>query len=272
MNKPGLVLSLFPGADLFGMAFAAEGFCVVHATDLLLGGDVRQFHAIQGKFSGVIGGPPCQSFSVACTGQTPSHGNLIPEFERIVREARPRWFVMENVKEAPLPFVAHPMSNINMGVGSSEWRTCMMDYPRVHNNLLDAWEYGAASHRTRRFSSNLALNCQPYLVPLADRHPDPWPCITATEQKYCGGTTDRRRAGRKVGRQMTLEEINIGMGLPADFATPALTKEMAYKVRGNGVPLQLGRAVARAVKDALGIAKPAPTTSLFPPSVFEDRL
>ena len=34
-----LVLSLFPGADLFGEAFEKEGFCVVRGPELILGPD-----------------------------------------------------------------------------------------------------------------------------------------------------------------------------------------------------------------------------------------
>ncbi|HZM27393.1 MAG TPA: DNA cytosine methyltransferase, partial [Gemmatimonadales bacterium] len=105
----GLVLSLFPGIGLLDMAFEEEGFCVVRGPDLLWGGDIRRFHPPAGKFDGVIGGPPCQAFSrlvhiVKAKGQTPKP-NLIPEYERIVRETGPRWFVMENVPEAPMPEV-----------------------------------------------------------------------------------------------------------------------------------------------------------------------
>jgi hypothetical protein len=32
----GLVLSLFPGIDLFGRGFEAAGFCVVRGPDLIL--------------------------------------------------------------------------------------------------------------------------------------------------------------------------------------------------------------------------------------------
>ena len=258
LPKENLVLELFPGAGLLGMAFEQEGFCVVRGPDVLLGGDIRTWHAIKGKFNGIIGGPPCQSFSVACTGQEPSHGNLIPEFERIVREAQPDWYVMENVKEAPLPFTnATPQP----AIVALKPGHCQASYhahsaePIVYSHLLEAYWFGAAQHRTRRFSSNLELNTLPFVLPEDQRHPDPWPTITATEQKYCGGTTDKRRAGRKVGRQMTLEEINVGMGLPADFSTPVLTKEMAYKVRGNGVPIPLGRAVARAVAAAVELKR-----------------
>jgi DNA (cytosine-5)-methyltransferase 1 len=107
-----LVLSLFPGIGLLDMAFELEGFCVVRGPDLLWGGDVKRFHPPAGKFEGVIGGPPCQRFSSLSNINRARYGedslapNLIPEFERVVYEARPLWFVMENVLNAPLPNVA----------------------------------------------------------------------------------------------------------------------------------------------------------------------
>lgn len=220
-----LVLSLFPGADLLGLAFEQEGFCVVRGPDIFLGGDIRRWHALPGRFDGVIGGPPCKAHSRACRGNAPTQENLIPEFERVVAEARPHWWVCENVPEAPVPLGA------------------------AHAEVLDAWEYGAAQHRRRRFSSNLPL--RPVPVPSEDRHPDPWPCVTATEHKHSAHSRNRRRAGRKVGRRMTPAELNVAMGLPHNFSTPCLKLEAAYAVRGNGVPIQMGRAIARAIKDAL---------------------
>lgn len=225
----GLVLSLFPGADLLGKAFEAEGWCVVRGPDVLLGGDIREWHVVPGRFDGIIGGPPCKAFSVAVTGQTPTQGNLIPEFVRIVQEAKPSWWVMENVPQSPTP--------VELG--------------ECHEHVVDGWCFGAAQHRTRKFCSNLVLEMEE--LPADQRHPNPWPCVTATEYKYCGSPRDKRRAGRKVGRQMTLAEINVAMGLPEDWETPALTKAMQYAVRGNGVPIQLGRAVARAVNKALSV-------------------
>lgn len=48
----------------------------------------------------VVGGPPCQSFSLAGKrmGMDDPRGLLVLEFLRVVREALPKCFVMENVK------------------------------------------------------------------------------------------------------------------------------------------------------------------------------
>jgi DNA (cytosine-5)-methyltransferase 1 len=105
-----LVLSLFPGIDLLGMAFKEEGFAVVQGGDVIFGGDIRTEHYPPDKFDGAIGGPPCQSFSslshlVRAQGREPRFGNLIPEYERCVVEAQPSWFLAENVRAAPIPVV-----------------------------------------------------------------------------------------------------------------------------------------------------------------------
>jgi DNA (cytosine-5)-methyltransferase 1 len=93
-----LVLSLFPGIGLLDSAFEAEGFQVVRGPDILWGGDVHRFHVPAGVFTGVIGGPPCQTFSTASAIRGTAKLDLIPEFLRVVREAQPEWVVMENVQ------------------------------------------------------------------------------------------------------------------------------------------------------------------------------
>jgi len=104
-----LILSLFPGIGLLDMAFEEYGFCVVRGPDTLWGGDIKKFSPPAGKFDGVIGGPPCQCFSrlrhlVEHNGFKTAE-NLIPEFERVVKSAGPKWFLMENVPAAPAPEV-----------------------------------------------------------------------------------------------------------------------------------------------------------------------
>jgi DNA (cytosine-5)-methyltransferase 1 len=225
--KP-LVLSLFPGADLLGMAFEMEGFSVVKGPDILFGGDIRRFSIPSGRFDGIIGGPPCKVFSDAVEGQVANTVNLIPEFTRIVLEGNPHWWIMENVVGAFCP-----------------------DLPDVKKIKFDAWEVGANQHRVRCFWSNLTLEIEKS----TERTSNPWPTVLATEHKYSSGSKDKRRAGRKVGRRMTIQEVNEAMGLPKDFHTPALNTPMQYEVRGNGVPLPMGRAVAKAVRKAYYVAE-----------------
>jgi len=101
-----LVLSLFPGIGMLDRGFELEGFTVVRGPDVIWGGDIRTFHPPPGRFDGIIGGDPCQSHSslanlVRANGLEPSFPDMTPEYERCVNEARPAWFLRENVPQAP---------------------------------------------------------------------------------------------------------------------------------------------------------------------------
>jgi DNA (cytosine-5)-methyltransferase 1 len=212
------------------MAFELEGFCIVKGPDILFGGDIRRFSPPPGRFDGIIGGPPCKVFSTALFAGAATNINLIPEYVRVVKEAQPKWWVMENVAGAFDP-----------------------ELPDCKKIKFDAWEVGTNQHRVRCFWSNLTLEIEK----TANRTKDPWPTVLASEHKYGPESSKRKhgdtRASRKVGRRMTIREVNEAMGLPADFETPALNAAMQYEVRGNGVPLPMGRAVAKAVKKALHV-------------------
>ncbi|EKO3594736.1 DNA cytosine methyltransferase [Vibrio metschnikovii] len=98
MKKNRLILSLFPGIDLFSKPFERRGFCVVRGPDILLGQDIRDFHVPKGVFSGVIGGSPCQEFSSLNRNEPTGYGlEMLNEYKRIVLESSPDWFLLENV-------------------------------------------------------------------------------------------------------------------------------------------------------------------------------
>lgn len=241
-----LILSLFPGIGLLDMAFEEEGFCVVRGPDLLWGGDVRRFHPPRRAFAGIIGGPPCQAFSrlvhiVRAKGQDVAE-NLIPEFERIVDEARPCWFLMENVPDAPLPNV-----------------------PRyyVHSTVLNNRWFGAEQNRERRFSfghwdRHAKLDVGPSLSVLPAVN---WErAVVATSSKegaLAKSQTELRKGNPRrtlPGQQprRTVARCAELQGLPPNFLEDApFTAAGKYLVIGNGVPLPMGRAVARAVKAAI---------------------
>jgi len=250
--SPRLVLSCFPGIGLLDMAFEAEGFCVVRGPDLLWGGDIRAFHPPSGVFQGVIGGPPCQLFSQMrhiqpLAGQ--KHGNMIPEYERVVTEAAPEWFVMENVRDAPLPAVP--------------------GY-RVHAQLLkDVW-VGGETMRLRRISfgtrdgralgvEQVALhNPEPEVAALAGGGDRLVPVALMRDgkgghkpKKQYGNSGPRTALGRSTSRDGYAMKCRQ-QGLPPDFlADCPLTASGKSHAVGNGVPLPMGRAIARAVKAAL---------------------
>lgn len=232
-----LVLSLFPGIGLLDMAFELEGFCVVRGPDVLWGGDVRRFHPPVGKFEGVIGGPPCQAFSrlrhmVEANGCSTAP-NLIPEFERCVSAARPLWFVMENVSEAPIP--------------------CVDGYIVRDELLRDVW-VGGLTERLRRFSFGSADGAILPIEVLALVRCGEGAVVAG--HGLAPGQRDRLRAA--ASGVLSMADTCRLQGLPEDFADAMpFTTHGKRKVLGNGVPIPMGRAVAKAVKQAMGYSMEA---------------
>lgn len=246
-----LVLSLFPGIGLLDMAFEEQGFCVVRGPDVLWGGDVKRFHPPAGRFDGVIGGPPCQAFSalrhlVEHNGYEVAE-NLIPEYERCITEAQPRWFLMENVPGAPEP--------------------CVDGYTISAMLLNNRW-VGGTQNRERRFSFGTRgggrVDLAAYIA-VEVFEPVEWAyAVTSGARKIpvkIGGsgrlkrslTDEGRRTGPSQGPRMTIADMCELQGLPPDHLDDAPFDAMAKrKVIGNGVPLPMGRAIAKAVKEAIG--------------------
>jgi DNA (cytosine-5)-methyltransferase 1 len=279
-----LVLSLFPGIGLLDMAFEEEGFCVVRGPDLLWGGDIRKFSPPAGKFDGVIGGPPCQAFSplkhlLFATGRTPKHGNLIPEYERVVGEAAPAWWLMENVVAAPEPSIA--------GYAIRSFRLC------------PTW-LGEAQRRLRRFTFGIRreqpVDLRQFIEYAALELPETAYTVTGRwvdnsdeakgrvkTQAVCGdrravpvaiGGSDKVKVravrGKNDGNPQPWEIANGRFpsghpgyrrswaemcelqGLSPTFLNDSpLTADGKKAALGNGVPLPMGRAIAKAVKRAV---------------------
>lgn len=81
--------------------FFRDSFEVVGDVRLTRGRDLLA--AIQrkrGDLELLVGGPPCPSFSTAGKRQSinDARGELVLEFLRVIRETRPRFFIMENVR------------------------------------------------------------------------------------------------------------------------------------------------------------------------------
>ena len=226
-----LILSLFPGGDLWGQAteqrFKDKGYpaTIVRGPDPLFGTRIENFHAQPGMFDGIIGGPPCQSFSKARRGQEIGV-NLIPEFLRVIEEAKPKWAVMENVlgarHEAP------------------DWS---------HVRVRD-WDVGGLTYRTRMFWF--------YGMPA----PDPPSKRPGTPEYSVLASSWKNRSGKKGTHltypQRTVEEAATLQGfedmpdivfnaLPMGAKggiTPKQRGIFIIHLLGNGVPRAMGSWIA----------------------------
>lgn len=154
-------ISLFSGAGGLDLGFMRAGFDIVWAND-----DFREAvetykhnigeHVIFGDISAVdpdeipeaeviIGGFPCQGFSVANMKRAKSDGRnqLYLEFVRMLLAKRPRFFIAENVK------------GILSLEGGQVFRTIREDFARAGYRtayaLLNAADYGVPQRRERVF-------------------------------------------------------------------------------------------------------------------------
>lgn len=215
MNENQLILSVFPGIDLLGRAFERENFCIVRGPDLIFGGDVRSFHPPAGVFSGIIGGSPCQDFSRARREPPTGYGmEMIHQFERIVLEASPQWYLMENVSGVPdlqIPGYSHQRIDLN------------------------ALECGSSQRRIRIFQFGSQENFALLVERSAPITTEPAPTQTALQP-----ARKERRSWR---------DFCDLFDLPPDFDLPGWSLAAKYKAVGNGVPLKMGMRVAQGIKN-----------------------
>lgn len=228
-----LVLSIFPGIDLLGMAFEERGCCVVRGPDVLWGGDIHRFHPPAGRFDGLIGGPPCKAHA-SFTHINKARGakiadDLTPEFARCVVAARPAWWLMENAPAVPdltLP-------------GYSTQRII------IDNRWLGEEQ---ARRRAFQFGSRAGLRLQVQFAALD--HPETETTCLASEGS--AGRILRRKAKAHYTPRRDWPRFCALQGLPEDFLSDApFTVDGKYQAVGNGVPLPMGRAIARALMAAL---------------------
>ena len=284
-----LVLSIFPGIGMLDRGFEEVGFCVVRGPDVIWGGDIRTFHPPAGRFDGVIGGDPCQSHSslanlVRAKGLEPSFPDMTPEFQRVVEEARPAWFLRENVPKAP-----------DVKPAGYDVRSFMLD-----NSTLDSGDgWGNEQMRKRRWwfgvrdgecpELRACIDFALFVLPDAelagtvqgghDEAPGQRDARTR-RQAVAGdarsvpvalggsgrrkvtavggndGTADAIGGYRKardngdeyIAPRRSLEDMLRLQGLPEDWLShQPWTMQARRKMIGNGVAIPMGRALARAV-------------------------
>lgn len=174
MADEPVVIDIFAGCGGFGFGFAESGFRIEHAVEAFrpsletyvanvpLGeahlGDVRKMgYAAMGQPDVLIGGPPCEAFTVANADRRGNPlsrlyddpvGSLTLQFIKVAKELRPRIFVMENVP----PIMEGPLE--------SELRMIFArnGYPEIFFNRLQAEDFGTPSHRDRVFISNVVIS------------------------------------------------------------------------------------------------------------------
>jgi DNA (cytosine-5)-methyltransferase 1 len=146
----------------------------------------------------LVGGTPCQSFSIAGLrgGLDDDRGNLALEFLRLAGRTRPRWLVWENV-----PGVLS--SNGGRDFGSIIGGMVQLGYGIAYR-ILDAQFFGVAQRRRRVFVVGYLGDWRRAAAVLFERH------------SLQGHPAPRREAGQKPAPTISARPTGGG-GLGADF-------------------------------------------------------
>ena len=134
--------------------FAAETFSASHAHAQFLPGAIEEIGACdflkagaltKGELDCLIGGPPCQAFSVYNhqRGMHDERSGLFYEYLRIVEGLKPKWVVMENVTGITSAGNGQAVEGIRSGLAQLGYR--------VQTRILRAEEYGVPQERRRIF-------------------------------------------------------------------------------------------------------------------------
>lgn len=156
------IVSFFAGAGGLDLGFEKAGFKVIWANeyDKEIWETYEKNHkkTILDKRSivdipsdevpncdGIIGGPPCQSWSEAgaLRGIGDKRGQLFFEFIRILADKKPKFFLAENVSGMLLPTHRKALENIK-----AMFKECGYE---LSFNLLNASDYGVPQDRKRVF-------------------------------------------------------------------------------------------------------------------------
>ena len=161
------VISLFSGCGGLDLGFERAGFNVPVANEFdptifatfkanhpnthLIEGDVRQVTSediapfIDGEVDGIIGGPPCQSWSEAGSlrGIEDARGQLFFDYIRILKDFKPKFFLAENVSGMLANRHSEAVQNILKLFEEAGYRVTL--------TLVNAKNYGVAEERKRVF-------------------------------------------------------------------------------------------------------------------------
>ena len=157
------VISLFSGCGGLDLGFERAGFNISvaneydktiwetfkinHPNTKLIEGDIRNIteEDFPDNIDGIIGGPPCQSWSEAgaLRGIEDARGQLFYEYIRILKNKQPKFFLAENVSGMLANRHSEAVKNIlNM------FDECGYN---VSLTLVNAKDYGVAQERKRVF-------------------------------------------------------------------------------------------------------------------------
>lgn len=161
------ILSLFSGCGGLDLGFKRAGFKIPvanefdknifetfkanHADTYLIERDIRKVYKndivsyMSDEITGIIGGPPCQSWSEAgnLIGINDDRGKLFFDYIRLLRNFTPKFFLAENVSGMLAERHSKAVKTILKLFENAGYRVTL--------NLVNAKDYGVAEERKRVF-------------------------------------------------------------------------------------------------------------------------
>lgn len=161
------IISLFSGCGGLDLGFEKAGFSIPVANEFdktiyptfkanhpnthLIEGDIRKIKKtdisefVNTEIDGIIGGPPCQSWSEAGSlrGINDTRGQLFFDYIRILKDFRPKFFLAENVSGMLANRHSEAVQNIISMLEEAGYNVTL--------NLVNAKDYNTAQERKRVF-------------------------------------------------------------------------------------------------------------------------
>jgi DNA (cytosine-5)-methyltransferase 1 len=219
-----------------------------HYPDVPLVGDFTQIKGTEyGPVDLLVGGTPCQSFSIAGLrgGLADDRGNLALEYLRLADRARPRWLVWENVPGVLSSNGGRDFGAILGGMGE-------LGYGFAYR-VLDAQHFGVPQRRRRVFVVGYLGDWRRAAAVLFERHSlsgHPAPrrearqavaALTANGVGTCGADDNQGQAGHLIafGGNNCSGPIDVATALSShggphgrqDFASETF---VTHSLRGEG--------------------------------------
>lgn len=229
------------------------------------------------KRFGIIGGPPCQDFSLAGKREEKSRAEMTMQFARFVQIFQPEFFLMENVPNA-----------LKSGIYREALEELEKDYA-VITEVLEAFDHGVPQRRKRLFAfgckdaeiSNRVRQNLKYGLELQTFTLEEWFGSNGIDSAYYRHPRSYQRRGIFSAKEPSPTIRGVNRPVPptykkhhGDVADPKMVRALSSEQRaqiqtfpsgfcftgpqsaieqmvGNAVPVRLANFVAKAILDEI---------------------
>lgn len=235
----------------------------------------------------IVGGPPCQDFSIAGQREEATNAKLTLAFALIVATVRPRWFLMENVttiarsgtwaearavlKRAGYGMTESKINASQYGVPQSRRRLIVVGRQGERDGFLastiaatastkpmamrELFEAGEASSNDDALLANGFVYSRPVRAGRGVWSVDePLPTVTRTSwerptSRYLSAPHPMDPVLASEATLLTIEQISRIQGFPLGWRWDGASKRNIMQMIANAVPAPVAGAIGRAILD-----------------------